>query len=90
MVVRDGRYKMHLQFETAASQLFDLQADPQERFPIPDDEQSEVRKRLLAIAHNHIQGSVNQRDTLLRLRSKLREVQLQLPQSSDKPEYVFQ
>ncbi len=90
MVVRDGRYKMHLEFQTAASQLFDLGVDPQERFPIPDGEQSEVRKRLLCIAHNHIQHSVNQRDTLLRLRSKLRELQLQLPQSSEKPEYVLQ
>ena len=90
MVVRHGRYKLHLQFGTAEFQLFDLVADPQERFPIPDGEQSEVRRRLLGVAYQHLQQSMNQKDTLLRLRSKLRELQLQLPQSSNKPEYVLQ
>jgi arylsulfatase A-like enzyme len=90
MAVRDGRYKMQLQFETGLWELFDLESDPLEHFPIPENQEIGVRRRLLEIAQNHLQRSVNQRDTLLRLRSKLRQVHLQLPQSIEKSDYALQ
>jgi len=90
MVVREGRFKLHLQFATAKMELFDLESDPGENRPMSEHAEPRVRRRLLEIAHEHLLCSVNQRDTLLSLRSKLREVQLQWPQSQLKSECAIQ
>jgi arylsulfatase A-like enzyme len=86
MAVREDRYKLHLQFDTGLIELFDLESDPGEKSPIKE---LAVQRRLIEVARDHLERSVNQRDTLLSLRSKLREVQLQWPQSLVKPEYAI-
>ena len=48
MAVREGRYKMHFQFETATWQLFDLGVGPAGAISIPEDQQIRSTKRLLA------------------------------------------
>jgi arylsulfatase A-like enzyme len=90
MAIRAGRYKLHLQFDTGRFELFDLESDPGEISPIEECPELAVRRRLIEVARDHLERSVNQRDTLLSLRSKLREVQLQWPQSPVKSEYAIQ
>jgi arylsulfatase A-like enzyme len=54
MAVREARYKLILDFNKRAEELFDLQADPQELNPLPHDKEKPVRKRLLEHARRHI------------------------------------
>ncbi|HZQ68409.1 MAG TPA: sulfatase [Terriglobales bacterium] len=88
MAVREGRYKLHLQFETGCAELFDLEADPKELRPIAENVEFTTRRRLLEVALDHLERSVNQRDTLSGLRSKLRQLQLQWPHSLAKSAYT--
>ena len=77
LAVRDGNYKLHLQFDPWKEELYDLSRDPSEKSPIPVGAERVLRRRLLQLAADHVQQAVNQRDTQLRLKSKIREVQLQ-------------
>jgi arylsulfatase A-like enzyme len=76
LVVRQGHMKLVLQLASGAAELYDLQADPGGTLPLPLDAQKSVRRRLLEAARNHLQSSRSRRDSELRLRSRLRDLQL--------------
>ena len=54
LAVREGHYKLILNFTDGSDQLFDLQADPAELNPLPRDVEKPVRRRLLERACKHI------------------------------------
>jgi arylsulfatase A-like enzyme len=75
--LRESRFKLTFQFDPPAVQLFDLESDPGEQTPLAPGAQKEARKRLLARAQEHLQVSYTQRDSQLRLRARLRDLQLE-------------
>jgi len=75
--VRESRYKLQLHFDPPEESLYDLEADPGERAPLAPGAQKAVRRRLLEIAHGHLQRSISQRDLRLRTQARLREFQLE-------------
>ena len=54
LAVREGHYKLILNFTDGSDQLFDLQADPAELNPLPRNVEKPVRRRLLERACQHI------------------------------------
>jgi len=79
LAVREARYKLMLQFDPPQDRLYDLEADPREQSPLPAGADKPVRRHLLEVARNHLHFSIRQRDTLGRLRSNLRALQLEWP-----------
>jgi arylsulfatase A-like enzyme len=77
LVVREARYKLMLHFDPPAERLYDLEADPREQSPLPAGAEKGVRRRLLEAARAHLRRSTSDRDTQARLRSRLRELQLE-------------
>jgi len=77
VAVRERRYKLVLDFQGGAESLFDLENDPGELRPLSPDEQKPVRRRLLERARCHLAESVDLRDADVRLRARIRDVQLQ-------------
>lgn len=77
LAVREARYKLMLQFDPPQDRLYDLEADPREQSPLPAGADKPVRRHLLEVARNHLHFSIRQRDTLGRLRSNLRALQLE-------------
>ena len=78
LAVREARYKMVLDFQSAKQQeqLYDLDADPGELRPLPPGGQKAVRRRLLDRARQHILDSVQSRDAAYRLSARLRDLRL--------------
>jgi hypothetical protein len=76
-MIREERYKLILHFDPRAEALYDLRTDPQEQSPLPTEAAKPVRRRLLEIARDHLQRSAAQRNFESRLRSWLRELQLE-------------
>jgi len=79
LAVRESRYKMVLNFETAEEQLFDLEADKLERRPLPNTAGKPVRKRLLDRARQHLSDSLSARDPDRRLAARLHDLRFQAP-----------
>lgn len=77
LMVRDERFKLILQFDPRADLLYDLEADPQERSLLPAQSAKPVRRRLLEIARDHLRRSQSQQNLEARLRSRLRDLQLE-------------
>ena len=77
LAVRDERYKLVLYFQPSGELLFDLQTDPREQAPLPAGAENAVRRRLLGVAREHLRRSIEQRDLRARLRSCLRDIQLE-------------
>jgi arylsulfatase A-like enzyme len=75
--VRDARFKVMLQFDPPSEQLFDLEADPGEHAPLAPTAQVTVRRRLLEVAREHLQRSSGERDERMRLRARVRDLQLE-------------
>lgn len=75
--VRERRFKLQLHFDPRAEYLYDLEADPGEQAPLAPASQKAVRRRLLEIARAHLQDSNEQRDEPARIRSRLRELQIE-------------
>ncbi len=75
--VRETRFKLMLQFDPPAEQLYDLEADPGEHAPLAPTAQIGVRRRLLEVAREHLQRSSGQRDEQMRLRARVRDLQLE-------------
>ena len=77
LAVREARYKMVLDFNSATEQLFDLDADPGELNPLPVDAEKPIRRRLLDRARQHLSDSVRSRDADRRLAARLRDLRLE-------------
>lgn len=78
LAVRDGRYKLCLTLDSPLqAELFDLEADPAERSPIPPGEAHEQRRHLLQLSLAHVEQSRAQRDSRARIAARLRDLQLE-------------
>ena len=73
IAVREKKYKMVLNFDTQGGELFDLEADPAERSPLPKDAAKAERRRLLQLALQHLSKSRRHRSEIY-LRTRLREM----------------
>jgi arylsulfatase A-like enzyme len=78
LAVRESRYKLLLNFDTHAEDLFDLEADPGEQKPLPREAGRPERRRLLETAFEHLTRSISHRSSESYLRSRLREIGLNL------------
>ena len=87
LTVREARFKLALNFDPPAEELYDLESDPGEQAPLAADAHKPVRRRLLEIAREHLRRS-SERDKHTRVRARLRDIQLEwsrpFPQSSEK------
>jgi len=72
--VREARFKLVLHFDPPRDYLYDLEADPGERVPLPPDAEKPVRRRLLELAREHLQRPI---DDGLRLQARLGELRLE-------------
>jgi arylsulfatase A-like enzyme len=77
LMVRDRRHKLILHFDSRTEALYDLDADPEEQSPLPANDAKNIRRRLLESARDHLHSSVTKRDSAARLRSRLRELQVE-------------
>lgn len=77
--VRQGRYKLVLDFKSPHEQLFDLQADPGEESPLPVATEPAVRRQLLQCARQHITNSLQWSDPAVRLVLSSRNLLWDLP-----------
>lgn len=74
MAVLEDEYKLVLRFHNDGDGLFDLKNDPGEMQPLPDTVQIKDRARLLEYARDHLRRTREDRDRVLALRSRLREI----------------
>jgi arylsulfatase A-like enzyme len=81
--VRESRFKLVLQFDPGAADLYDLDADPGERAPLAPAAQKPVRRRLLEIAREHLRRSSERRDSRTRLQARFRELRLEWKKPAD-------
>ena len=77
LAVREGRYKLVLDFHAPSELFFDLENDPHELQPLPAEAQTSVRRRLLERAHCHLMESLRLRDPEVRLRARLRDIRME-------------
>ena len=77
LAIREARFKLHLQFDPYVEDLYDLDADPQERSPLPASAEKSVRRRLLESAREHIRKSAADRDPAVSVPARLRELRLE-------------
>jgi arylsulfatase A-like enzyme len=82
LAIREARYKLVLDFGSSKDQLFDLETDPRELFPLPPDAERPIRRRLLERARQHLAESIQSRDSGHRLDARLRDLQLELAHSA--------
>jgi len=82
--VRDARFKLVMHFDPPAERLYDLEADPGEHAPLSPSAHKPERRRLLEIARMHLQHSREQRDQRIRMRARIRELQLEWTAVTDK------
>jgi arylsulfatase A-like enzyme len=82
--VRDSRFKLVLFFESRTEYLYDVEADPGEKSPLPSGSEPRVRRRLLEAAREHLRGSSDRRDSQSRVKARLRELQLEWKKPADK------
>ena len=87
LAVREARYKMVLDFNSATEQLYDLDADPDERRPLPPGAEKAVRRRLLDRARQHISDAVQSRDAEYRMAARLRDLRLATSARMDQPHH---
>ena len=84
LAVREGKYKLVVTFDPPKEKVYDLDADPQERVPLPDSTEKPVRRRLLECACEHIKRSIDGRDNGLRLQAQLQELRLEWSKSTSR------
>ncbi len=75
--VRENRFKLVLHFDRAVENFYDLEADPGESSLLSATAQKPARRRLLEIAREHLQQSLERRDWKARLQARLRELQFE-------------
>ena len=74
MAVLEGEYKLVLRFRDKVDHFYDLKADPGEMQPLPETERMKDRARLLQYARQHLRCTREDRDRVLELRSRIREI----------------
>ena len=77
LAVREARYKMVIDFSASRERLYDLNADPRELSPLPDDAEKIVRRRMLDRARQHLSDSLSRRDSESRMAARLRDIRLE-------------
>lgn len=80
--IRTSRHKLVIHFGTGAEDLYDLEADPGERRPLPIGVERLIRRNLLDSARQHLRRFIEERQQRTRMRAILREVRLELSISS--------
>ncbi|MGH9515492.1 MAG: sulfatase-like hydrolase/transferase, partial [Terriglobales bacterium] len=75
--IRQGEYKLVMNFATGSDQLFELGSDPGEVSPLPAGMASDVRRQLLECAKKHITESLKSRHLDLRFAARVRELRAQ-------------
>jgi hypothetical protein len=84
LAVRDGQYKLVIDFHKREELLFDLGNDPGELAPLSSIASNRVRAKLLARAREHLAESSQLRDGDLYVQARLRNVKLELGNSQMK------
>src|SRR5947209_2890251 len=79
--VRETRFKLTLQFDRQIENLYDLEADPGEHAPLAPSARIPERKRLLEVGREHLKRSFTNRNETMRLRARLRELQVEWSRS---------
>jgi arylsulfatase A-like enzyme len=80
LVLQDQRFKLVLDFERNAEELYDLKNDPQERNCLPKEGERKVRTQMLRMAHEHL--ARKQSDRVRTLRAIVREIGLEWSHSN--------
>jgi hypothetical protein len=75
LAVREGRYKLVLNFEAGDECFFDLKSDPAE---LPRQSAKPERRRLLEIARAHLEHSSISHNSKFSLRTRAHEIGLNL------------
>ncbi len=88
LAVREARFQLMINFDPVQERLYDLEADPGERSPLPAGAEKAVRRRLLEVAREHLERSRAKSDVSAPLRSRLRELQLEWVTAVDKKQRV--
>jgi arylsulfatase A-like enzyme len=78
LAVREARYKLVLNFESADECLFDLKSDPAEQTPLPRQSAKPERRRLLEIARAHVEHSSISHNSKFSLWTRAHEIGLNL------------
>jgi arylsulfatase A-like enzyme len=81
IAVRDGSHKLVIDFSSGTDQLFDLDADPSEKCPVPAGASKDVRRELLELARRHVAESHKSRDFDRRQAMQLHDLRLEWPHS---------
>jgi arylsulfatase A-like enzyme len=79
--VRESRYKLLVDFETRTECLFDLEADPGEKMPLPTAAAKPERRRLLEVALAHLRKSSARQVSEAYLRARVREIGMTFSQA---------
>ena len=74
MAVRGDQYKLVIHFADKKESLYDLKNDPNELSPLPCGSKINVRAQLLQRALHHLRQTRKDRNDLLALRARLREI----------------
>jgi arylsulfatase A-like enzyme len=80
LVLQDQRFKLVLDFERNAEELYDLQIDPHERNCLPKDAERKVRAQMLRMAHEHLART--QSDRMMGVSAIVREIGLEWSHSN--------
>ena len=79
LAVRDARFKLVMRIEPGAiEEVYDLEADPAEMRPSTGGPVLETRRRLLQAAYEHMEKTVSDRDPVMRLRARLRDLRCEI------------
>lgn len=83
--VRQGNYKLVVNFASGKDEFFDLNSDPQELRPLPLAAEIDIRKELLRCAKKHIRNSHQSARLDLRLAAQMNELRFKWSQPADRP-----
>jgi arylsulfatase A-like enzyme len=88
LVVQDRRWKLIVDCETGAEELFDQLSDAEEKRALPANEAKTARARLLSFALEHLGRPASNRKLQLALEAKVRQIGLELRHSENCPEVM--
>jgi len=74
LAIREARYKLVLNFDANSEHLFDLEADPGERTPLPRATANPARRRLLEAALAHLRQTGTRQNSEAYVKVRLREI----------------